>query len=87
MRCAASDFAYEGPEFPNVYEYPLELTPFMKILDDTTIPDFVHSHKKVLALLFKVRNFKVNADKSESSYFVVRLRTLQPIVIVGRELD
>ena len=37
----------------------------MEILDNTTMSDFVHFHKKVLALLFKVRNFKTSADKSE----------------------
>ena len=37
----------------------------MEILDNTTIPDFDNFHKKVLVLRFKVRNFKVSADKSE----------------------
>ena len=37
----------------------------MEILDNTTMPDFVHFHKKVLVLLFEVRNFKVSVNKSE----------------------
>ena len=50
---------------PYQHECSLELTPFMEILDNITMPDFVHFHTKVLVLLFKVQNFKVNADKSE----------------------
>ena len=37
----------------------------MEILDNTTMPDFYTFTQKVLVLLFKVQNFKLNADKSE----------------------
>ena len=37
----------------------------MEILDVTTRPGFVSFHKMVPVLLFKVRNFKVSADKSK----------------------
>ena len=37
---------------------------FLEIFDNTTMPDFVHFHKKMLVLLFKVRNFKVSTIKS-----------------------